>query len=106
MRELFGFALGLMLQTQVAVAHDIYTNWKSPVTGRSCCNTQDCQTVDWRINNKGQLELEVENGRWIVPPKELEMKNVQDPQGRAHWCGRINRLETDTFCYLPPVGSS
>lgn len=104
MKTILGIFLVLaqMAWPSKVAAHDIYTEWKNPITGHDCCNNKDCRPVNWRLGKEGNLEIEVAVNLWITPNPYAELKNINDPSGRAHWCGEVYGTLIHTFCYLPP----
>ena len=55
-----------------------------PGTGTSCCSMADCRPTDSRIVGD-HYEVFVE-GKWLLVPPDLVLKNLDNPTGRAVVC--------------------
>jgi hypothetical protein len=79
-------------------AHDIYSGFKQPHTGKSCCADRDCAPAKEDIisNADGSYELPA---RGITVPKS---RVIPSPDDRYHICAPEN-FPQDVICLLVPL---
>lgn len=88
-------ALFFCLVSGYAVAHDIYTDWKQPGTGISCCGGEDCHpTRAWQDLDGGWHSKEYMDGQSPIPTTVILPKQ---PDGRCHICLHNGYL----MCFAP-----
>jgi hypothetical protein len=106
---LIGAALlgGLLLACipQIARSHDIYSDWKQPGTGMSCCNAVDCYPTEARFEQGQWFALRREDQRWLAIPDRLVLTDGATPDGKAHLCAPAPLAEEDLriYCFRPPA---
>lgn len=87
-------ALGFIISSQ-GRAHDPYSGWKQPGTGKSCCDDRDCRPVRSYLGDDG-LHYVFFLSRWRpVPPDRVLL--IPPPDGRSHACIDNESLEIHCF---------
>lgn len=87
-----------------AFAHDPYSGWTQPGTGKSCCNQMspdrssgDCRPVRSYKGDDGRHYVFL-SGRWQPVPAERVLQ-IPSPDGNSHACANV---ETDEIhCFVP-----
>lgn len=77
-----------------AQAHDIYTDWKRPDTGTSCCSSWDCYPTEAQFKGGTWFALRREDRKWIAVPDHLILKNEITQDGKRTSAPRGQRPAT------------
>jgi hypothetical protein len=94
----------LVLWSQAAQAHDIYTHLKSR-SGTDCCNGSDYRPVQYRVTSLG-FEMLIGETWILVPHDSIQYRVLEGDTGETnggHWCGEPYDGGFITYCaFLPP----
>lgn len=85
----------IMLVTSLVQAHDIYSDWKQPGNGASCCSNSDCRPVRSTQGADGTWSVWIDGQPLSVPSSRV--LKMPSPDGRSHWCGS----GSTTYCFVP-----
>jgi hypothetical protein len=96
----------LIVTATPAPAHDIYTHWKSPDTGVSCCNRADCYPTESRFTAGSWRALRREDGKWLVVPHNKILTDEQTEDGKAHLCAPPPAVTDIIYCFKKPEAGS
>jgi hypothetical protein len=83
-------------------AHDIYTQWRMPDSGTSCCSNHDCYATDAEFKGGTWFAKRREDGRWLVVPSNKILKNQHTDDGKAHLCAPPPSPADIVYCFKPP----
>lgn len=89
----FGFA---------AFAHDPYSGWRQPGTGKSCCDNRDCRPVRAYLGDDG-LHYILLNERWQPVPRDRVLQ-IPSPDLSAHAC--VNDETDEIHCFVAGPGGT
>lgn len=84
-----------------ALAHDPYSKWTQPGTGKSCCNKQDCRPVRSYKGDDG-LHYVYVVGKWRPVPRERVLQ-IPSPDMSSHACVDLESFEIHCFVEGPPL---
>lgn len=87
-------------------AHDIYTDWKMPGTGTSCCSSHDCYATEAHFRGGSWWAKRREDGRWLVVPHNKVLHDEHTEDGLPHLCAPRPGPADIVFCFKPPGAGS
>lgn len=83
--------VALCLSAAPAVAHDIYSTWRTPRTNAPCCGKEDC-----RVTTMCRLPDGTEGIQGATQCQQIPWeRNLPSPDGQTHiceWGGRVQCL--------------
>lgn len=98
-----------MVSASAALAHDPYTSWRQPGTGKSCCNqltpdrsAGDCRAARAKLDGDGVWWVLLDTG-WHRVPRDRILQRPS-PDLSSHVCASLTTEEI--HCFVPgPQGS-